>query len=115
MDQLNRKENIWAMANNLSLPDFITLENVPVSVGLNKTLLKNLTHNNRQGSADGNGVQVEFINSLTGTFNSAMGPKKINWFTEKQVAPVFFYTDVNKAGGGCNAEILAQDYAFNGL
>ena len=60
-DQKNRKDVIYALAENLAQADFIDLDGHSVRVGVESTLRKNLTHGNSDGQP-----QVEFLNSLQG-------------------------------------------------
>jgi Flp pilus assembly protein TadG len=95
LDQRNRKQFIYALADNLSKGqqgDFTDLDGQLVSIGAKKTFEKNLTFANRQ--AFGNDFQM---------FNSLQGVDRKQWLPEVQIAPTMIYTDVNNEAG-CNAD-----------
>lgn len=94
MDQANRKEVIFKLAENLQKHDFVELSGSPVSVGVGKTLRKNLTWGN-DNTEDNPFIGFEWYNSLEGI-------QRQQWLPEIQTAPTGYYTDV-APGSGCNA------------
>ena len=93
-DQKNRKEVMYALADNLSKSesDFIDIEGHSVRAGVEVTLRKNLTHGNSDGQP-----QVDFLNSLASV-------ERRDWLSEIRVSPTLLYTD-NTTASGCNAAV----------
>lgn len=93
IDQINRKEVIYALANNLTKEtDFVDLNGDSVERGAFQTLRKNLTFTNENSEG---GVQFEMFNSLKGLAIE-------QWLSEIQITPVLRYMDYDNADG-CKA------------
>ncbi|MCB0415614.1 MAG: Tad domain-containing protein, partial [Bdellovibrionales bacterium] len=104
-DQANRKKIIWALGNNLMQKDFVELSGSPVSLGVKKTLFKNLTFQNRGSGDDPAGgsseqVQWDFINSMSKEVTGLNDAKE--WLVPIRIDPTLLYSDV-ESGDGCNA------------
>ena len=94
LDQFNRKQVIYALANNLNSRadgDFIDLDGNSVKAGAEATFSKNLTFANSQ-------TQVGFS-----MWNSLQGLRRDQWLSEVQVAPSMRYMDPenNSVSSGC--------------
>ena len=87
-DQKNRKELMYALAQNLTKNDFIDLNGHSVKSGVEQTLRKNLTHANGEGQP-----QIEFFNSLRGL-------ERQDWLSEIRVSPTLIYADYGRSSGG---------------
>ena len=87
-DQKNRKELMYALAQNLTKNDFMSLNGQPVKSGVALTLRKNLTHANGEGQP-----QIEFFNSLRGL-------ERQDWLSEIRVSPTLLYADYAAGGDG---------------
>jgi hypothetical protein len=90
-DQRNRKQVIYAVANNLSAGkngDFIDLDGNSVHEGAAKTFDKNLTFSNSQSLVD-----FKIMNSLEGK------PRE-EWLNEVKIVPTVIYVDP-QPGAGC--------------
>lgn len=98
LDQRNRKQIIYALANNLSSRsqdgDFIDLDGNSVLAGARETFVRNLTFANRESFAGGGG-EFRLMNSLAG-----VDPRQ--WLVEIKILPTVIYTDVDNEAG-CNA------------
>jgi hypothetical protein len=98
IDQRNRKQVIYALANNLSKGkdgDFKDLDGNSVMAGVRQTFLKNLTYANR-ASFEAGGGELKMMNSLEGI-------DQTKWLPEIQIVPTIIYTDVDN-NPGCNAD-----------
>jgi hypothetical protein len=85
LDQRNRKQVIYALAENLSggqNGDFKDLDGNSVFEGAKQTFLKNLTYTNRQSVEE-----FTMMNSLEG-----LAPRT-TWLPEIQIVPTMIYTD----------------------
>ncbi len=107
VDVKEKKELIRQLADNLSqnTSDFRDITGDTTFVGVQKTLLNNLTRSNREGSP-----QIEFFNSLgvTGNRNS--------WLREAPIKPYVFYTDFLGSGNtGCSALRKRLNDNLNGI
>lgn len=94
LDQRNRKQVIFALAQDLGRPDFIDLDGNSVVEGARQTFLKNLTFANRQAFAEGKGSFE--------TYNSMQNIDYRQWLVEMKIVPTLIYTDVDSQPG-CNA------------
>lgn len=98
IDQRNRKQIIWALADNLSKGkdgDFRDLDGSSVLAGVRQTFMKNLTYANRVSFENGGG-ELKLMNSLEGI-------SREKWLPEIQIVPTVYYTDVDN-NPGCNAD-----------
>lgn len=95
-DQRNRKQVIYAVANNLisgKQGDFIDLDGNSVYDGAAKTLDKNLTFSNSQSL-----IEFRVMNSLEGVARE-------KWLNEIKISPTVDYVDpLPGAGSACNGE-----------
>ncbi len=87
-DQKNRKDIMYALADNLSQKNFRDLNGHPVVTGVQSTFLKNLTYGNSEGQP-----HLEFFNSLEGRARK-------EWLSEIRISPTLLYID-NAPGEGC--------------
>lgn len=94
LDQRNRKQVIFALAENLRKPNFNDLDGNSVVEGARQTFLKNLTFANRQSFESGGGSFE--------TYNSLQNVDPRQWLVENKITPTLIYTDVD-AQPGCNA------------
>ncbi len=106
-DQANRKAIIYALANAMSSnpADFVDIDGAQVSVGIRKTLEKNLTFANRTSLHD-----FKVFNSLATAGCGAIGDneKPPGWLSEIQTAPGYAYTDTECGG---NLRFYAEDFS----
>lgn len=97
MEQFNRKQVIYALADNLSgneSHDFTDINGQSVYAGARKTFVKNLTHEN-YGDEGSNIVDFQIYNSL-----KDVQPEQ--WLSEIKVIATLLYMDVAD-GSACNA------------
>lgn len=96
-DQANRKQVIFALANNMAKPlsAMIDLDGAPVEVGVDLTFRKNLTFTNSQGVSDFK------------TFNSLAGVQREDWLHEIPIDLNLIYSDIiaNSPGSGPTCEV----------
>lgn len=85
-DQKNRKELIYALADNLSRKnpngDFVDIRGQSVLAGVSQVLQKNLTYTNGESLVD-----LQMLNGL------ALAPTRQDWLAEINVNPVLIYLD----------------------
>ena len=88
-DQKNRKQVIYALAENLKKNEFIDLNGESVRDGAKSTFDNNLTHGN-------SGATFEFLNSFKAI-------DKKDWLPEINVMVSLLYTNLDTSVGGCHA------------
>lgn len=94
-DQTNRLETIYSEFKNLRKNDFTTLDGGKVKVGIENTLMKNLTKTNRDGIAE-----IAHYNSISNKDINAE-----NFFNRNLIAPQMIYSDQVNTGDTCKAEL----------
>lgn len=92
LDQRNRKQVIYGLAENLSKNsggDFRDLDGKSVMDGARATFLKNLTYANRQAFDSGGSFQM---------MNSLEGVEPTEWLVEIKTMPMVVYADTKDEG-----------------